>query len=327
MGAWGVHPFQNDRALDYLGGLQTTEKLKGNIEAFLERDDILGNFEVGALILDSLTDSTFIVTNEEKAQLQSAVNNLLKYKLIPSTWDAGSLLHESTDTFISFCALPIQYRLDLAKKVEKLFVLYAKNGRYQEDIDNWVDDCKQPREKEYSAIMKGIIELNRNKTSFKKNVCMYDKETAAKLYAIDQVYNNGCYCEQRYIQVYCKLVPDKSITITRRSPDKSDIFFVKIQGCDVEGILRERVIEHLLNANKLTNDYRNITNQNSILEVIITYTVRKDNKVVGYNIQDKTGKTIFVNKEALKNAIINRKVQVLNYKLTSDGRLIPRERN
>lgn len=313
--------------MDYLGGLQTTEELKGDIETFLECDDILGNFEVGALILDSLTDSTFIVTNEEKAQLQSAVSNLLQHKIIPSTWDASSILCESTDTFISFCALPVQYRLDLAKKVEKLFVLYAKNGRYQEDIDNWVDDCKQAREKEYNDIMKGLIELNRNKTSFKKNVSLFDKDTVAKLYAIDQVYNNGYYCEQRCIQEYCKMVPDKSITITRRSPDKSDIFFVKIQGCAVEGILRKRVLEQLLTANKLTNDYRNITNQNSILEVIITYTVRKGNKVVGYNIQDRTGKTIFVNKEVLKNAIINRKVQVLNYKLTSDGRLIPRERN
>lgn len=46
--------------------------------------------------------------------------------------------------------------------------------------------------------------------------------------------------------------------------------------------------------------------------------------LIGYTIQDETGKTMDVYKEQLKNAVINKQVECVNMTLTSDGRLIGR---
>lgn len=56
--------------------------------------------------------------------------------------------------------------------------------------------------------------------------------------------------------------------------------------------------------------------------ISITKIRDKSNKIVGYTIQSNKGEIKEVKAEDLKKAIINKKIEVLNLTLTSDGRLI-----
>ena len=57
-------------------------------------------------------------------------------------------------------------------------------------------------------------------------------------------------------------------------------------------------------------------------EVIKVY--RKNNKIIGYKIQDDLGNNRNIEANALKKAIKEEKINLTNYKLTSSNRLIKR---
>ena len=48
----------------------------------------------------------------------------------------------------------------------------------------------------------------------------------------------------------------------------------------------------------------------------------KNNNITGYVLQDCTGKQVTVSSKELKDAIVNKKIQIINLKLTVDNKLI-----
>lgn len=58
------------------------------------------------------------------------------------------------------------------------------------------------------------------------------------------------------------------------------------------------------------------------VELLITDVIRRNNKIEGYQILNKSGETATISSKQLKDSIHNNNVKLLNYKLTSDNRLI-----
>ena len=64
------------------------------------------------------------------------------------------------------------------------------------------------------------------------------------------------------------------------------------------------------------------------MRVKAIYTFRdKNNHITGYRLRDKSGATMDIETPRLKELIINHSIEVANLKLTSDGRLICKDKN
>ena len=163
------------------------------------------------------------------------------------------------------------------------------------------------------------LQINQNYS----NAIVIDPEIFDKYVTISGFFSS--YCEDPgVIDEYLDLIEDNSIVV--HGKDEYG-YIVSNRKSNLKTTLPDDRIELLRQNNKIYTPNNKTSNKTSNkLQVIVTNVIRKSNKIVGYTISDRTGAQMNVYADVLKNKIRNSKVEVINYTLTSDNRLMPNKR-
>lgn len=306
MGAWSEGPFCNDSILNDIGGLTYSECETQAIEKVLEEyESYLGNYELAALILDSSVGTHYICDRDTLKSLIDTINISVKDRVSHK----NDNFYESREALLTFCTTSIEYRKQLVNKVLNKFNVYKKHNIYEQFLDSWIDP--EPYRKLYSTIWRQLGTLQRNQNY--SNAVVIDTDVFDKYVTIDGFFNEDCD-DPGIIDEYLDLIEDNSIVVYGKKDEYS--YIVSNRKSNLKVTLPANRIELLRQHNK-------ICTVNNKLQVTVTNVIRKSNKIVGYTISDRKGDQRNVWADALKNAIRSNKVEVINYILTSDNRLMP----
>lgn len=309
MGTWSELPFCNDSILNAIGGLACSDCQLQYIENVLtEHESYLGNYELGALILDSSVGTHYICDRNKLKSMIDIVNISVKDGVCHENDD----FHESSEALLTFCATPIEYRKQLVNRVLEKFSLYQRNNVFSSFLECWGDP--EDYRKSYNDLWKKLKALQMNQNY--SNAIVINPKILDRYVTISGFFNE--YCDNPgIIDEYLDSIEDNSIVVYDKKDEYS--YIVSNRKSNLKATLPANRIELLRQNNK-------IYTPNSKVQVAITNVIRKSNKIVGYTISDKNGVKRNVYADDLKNTIRNNKVEVINYKLTSDNRLMPRKR-
>lgn len=318
MGTWGALPFCNDDILNDISGLwYSQEETKVIEEACNEWRHYLGNYEVAALLLDSTVGTHYICDRETL----KALVNIIKLSVKDKIYYSDDSFFESYETLLSFCSTPIEYRKQLVDKLLHLFDYYNKECIYKQFISSWNDP--EPYRKYYNAVWKKLkmLKLNQNYS----NAVVIEPNIWDRYVTISSFFNP--YCDDiEVINKYLAIVEDNSIIVQGLAKDENYYIISTINSASVTELPKQR-IEWLKQHNKLYRPkvQKNVDKDTNTgkLQVVIINTIRKSNKILGYTIKDRTGVQKNVCADALKSAIRSGTVEVINYTLTTDNRLVP----
>ena len=309
MGTWSELPFCNDSILNDIGGLDWSDCQLQNIEHVLtEYERYLGNYELGALILDSSVGTHYICDRNKLKSMVDLVTISTKDWICHENDD----FHESSEALLTFCATPIEYRKQLVNRVLEKFNLYQRNNIFNSFLECWID--REAYRKSYNDLWKKLKALQINQDY--SNAIVINPKILKKYIIISGFFNENCD-NPCIIEDYLDYIEDNSIVVYNKKDEYS--YIVSNRKSNLKATLPANRIELLRENNK-------IYTPNSKLQVVVTNVIRKSNKIVGYTISDKTGAKRNVYADDLKNTIRNNKVEVINYTLTSDNRLMPRKR-
>lgn len=316
MGTWSELPFCNDSILNDIGGLECSECELQNIENVLtEHESYLGNYELGALILDSSVGTHYICDRNKLKSMIDLVNISMKDWICHENDD----FHESSEALLTFCATPIEYRKQLVNRVLERFSLYQRNNIFNSFLECWFDP--EDYIKLYNDLWKKLKTLQMNQDY--SNAIVINPKILDKYIIISRFFNE--YCDDPgIIDEYLDSIEDNSIVVYDKKDEYS--YIVSNRKSNLKATLPANRIELLRQNNKIYTPNSKVQTPNSKLQVVITNVIRKSNKIVGYTISDRTGAKKNVYADELKNTIRNNKVEVINYTLTSDNRLMPRKR-
>ena len=322
MGAWGERPLCNDGIYNAIGGLwYSHEEIKVIEGAYNEWRNYLGNYEVAALLLDSTVGTHYICDRETL----KALVNIIKLSVKDRIYYNDDSFFESYETLLSFCSTPIEYRKQLVDKLLHLFDYYNKDCIYKQFISNWNDP--EPYRKYYNAVWKKLkmLKLNQNYS----NAVVIEPNVWDKYITIYRFFNPR-YEDIDVINKYLAIVEDNSIIVQGLAKDENYDIISTINSASAVELPKQR-IEWLEQHNKIyrpkvqknTNKNTDKDTNTGKLQVVIINTIRKSNKILGYTIKDRTGAQKNVYADALKGAIRSGTVEVINYTLTADNRLVP----
>ena len=300
MGAWSEQPLGNDAILDDLYDF--------NIDRILnETDYYFGAYELGALVLDSLTDTEYAITAKQKSGLLKAINLILKINMIPDNLgDLDNYWSESTKAFLKIISMSIKDRMTLAKRI----VNFAEknNNRWIDYSNSYNPDCIPKMNTTYRNIMLSLEGIYQKGT---KKAMVLDTNTSNKILSMMKFYENG------FGDDYLKSLPDK--------------YFILETNRDCRVIYTpDRKYKRSLYNKYAATIYLELLNNGKIAGTgyeVVRIIRSNANTITAYLLKDmQTGKVFQVSKDELKNAVASKRTSLINYKLTSDGRLIPRKR-